>query len=491
MIIYIGVIGVGWEFVAMPGFLFLTPTFNRRRKSDVIKLSRSSPSSRSHSPEPNDNFLLLNPGNSFCIPSVPADVHHPVLPDGQPFPPVAETDAALAGARNDRTQNPDTNIADQKLMPSADNILSDVNSNEEDDLCGDHEHFSIPVVDEILNIPVDSVFTYCFTDSAVFRDFVAARKTFDVLLSPWPEEPDANGTKIRNITYTLSLNYSIGPKVSPSTERQIMYPESKHGRKYLIDAECINAGIPYGENFYVINRYCISRISSTRCRFRVTSQIKYRKNVWTLVKNFIEKNATAGIKESFGVLADLLRQESCRPLAQVPSVQPCNLSRKKVLRRRRSCVRPVARGITTDTQLSSSARLEVSVSQSISNAILTRIRDELHIRINFDGLVRIVAFVLLVLVFFNGILFYKLWNFESSAATLIHSRLSFYDMSVLNETPKTSQEWLHLLDRQHMLHEAEAKQWKDILSTLIELLDQMTRTLSELRSNLDKRPGFA
>jgi len=40
-------------------------------------------------------------------------------------------------------------------------------------------------------------------------------------LSPWPEEPDANGVKVRNIAYTLSLGYSIGPKYSPSTERQV------------------------------------------------------------------------------------------------------------------------------------------------------------------------------------------------------------------------------------------------------------------------------
>lgn len=41
------------------------------------------------------------------------------------------------------------------------------------------------------------------------------------MLSPWPEEADANGVKVRNIAYTLSLGYSIGPKYSPSTERQV------------------------------------------------------------------------------------------------------------------------------------------------------------------------------------------------------------------------------------------------------------------------------
>ena len=43
----------------------------------------------------------------------------------------------------------------------------------------------------------------------------------DLLPAPWPEEPDENGEKKREIGYTLSLNYSIGPKVSQSSEKQV------------------------------------------------------------------------------------------------------------------------------------------------------------------------------------------------------------------------------------------------------------------------------
>jgi len=81
-----------------------------------------------------------------------------------------------------------------------------------------------------------------------------------------------------------------------------MYPESRPGQFYLIDTECVNGGIPYGENFYVVNRFCIARISSSKCRLRITSQIKYRKNVWGIIKSFIEKNASAGIIDTFTVL---------------------------------------------------------------------------------------------------------------------------------------------------------------------------------------------
>jgi len=45
-----------------------------------------------------------------------------------------------------------------------------------DRLCSDHAHFSIAAFDELLNIPVETVFEHYFTDSALYRDFVAAMK---------------------------------------------------------------------------------------------------------------------------------------------------------------------------------------------------------------------------------------------------------------------------------------------------------------------------
>jgi len=45
-----------------------------------------------------------------------------------------------------------------------------------DRLCAEHDHFSISVYDELLNIPIEEVFEHYFTDSVLFRDFVAALK---------------------------------------------------------------------------------------------------------------------------------------------------------------------------------------------------------------------------------------------------------------------------------------------------------------------------
>jgi len=45
-----------------------------------------------------------------------------------------------------------------------------------DRLCSDHSHFAIAAFDELLNIPVEAVFEHYFTDSVLFRDFVASMK---------------------------------------------------------------------------------------------------------------------------------------------------------------------------------------------------------------------------------------------------------------------------------------------------------------------------
>jgi hypothetical protein len=196
--------------------------------------------------------------------------------------------------------------------------------------CCNHEHFPIVVVDEVFNFNVDDLFNRLFTDSELFRIFVQQRQTYDVKLAPWLDTPDINGVKTRVIYYTLSINYAIGPKCSPSTETQTMHAESKPGYGYVIDADCVNGGVPYGENFYTSVRYCMTRVSDTTTRLNVTGKVIYKKRMWGLIKNFIDKTANTGIKVSFGVMAELLRRESdgrgpphgYRPVESVPQDSP-------------------------------------------------------------------------------------------------------------------------------------------------------------------------
>ena len=51
---------------------------------------------------------------------------------------------------------------------------------------------------------------------------VVAVDQSDLVTESWPKATNQEGNKLRNISYTLSLNYSIGPKVSPTTEKQVL-----------------------------------------------------------------------------------------------------------------------------------------------------------------------------------------------------------------------------------------------------------------------------
>ncbi|ESO10124.1 hypothetical protein HELRODRAFT_167982 [Helobdella robusta] len=223
--------------------------------------------------------------------------------------------------------------------------------------CCGHSHLPILVIDETLDLSVDSVFQLCFSDSHIFREFVKSIKTIaylcghhmdlkvltyddlhdctaydlfkrmfqksdfwfkwlkfkkakDVVLSPWSAETDNNGARVRNIAYTVCVNHPLGLKHSPTNEKQILDSDRRPGEFYLVDTECTNNGLPYSEDFYIVNRLTFLA--------------------------FIEKNATSGIIETFSVMGHLLKQESnIRQNGERNVQSPIVLSSRKKSQRRR------------------------------------------------------------------------------------------------------------------------------------------------------------
>nr|KAG5706742.1 hypothetical protein BaRGS_007245 [Batillaria attramentaria] len=277
--------------------------------------------------------------------------------------------------------------------------------------CAGHDHLEKLYLDEVFNLNVDKVFENIFTDSAFFRTFVGSRKTFDLNLPGWLEETDEDGNRVRTISYTLTLNNSIGPRTSPSTERQVCYKESKPGRNYCVDCECCNGGIPYGDSFYVVNRYCLTRVSLTKCRLRVTSALKFRKHVMGMFKGMIEKSAVNGLTDY------------CRSLCVFEFINP----------------------FLTGYEYTRNSHAAISSG----------------LRVYF----------LILLVVFNAVLFYKLWAIEASTGGL-HSVYTERDIDNLVQQPRSQEEWAQLLRQQRSLHEDEVIKWREILQTSVQLMDQ-------------------
>lgn len=68
-----------------------------------------------------------------------------------------------------------------------------------------------------------------------------------------------------------------------------MLPCSTPGHLYSINVESINSGIPYADSFSVFTHYCMIGTSETESTLEVYGEIKYKKNVWGLVKSKYKK----------------------------------------------------------------------------------------------------------------------------------------------------------------------------------------------------------
>ncbi|KAK3587699.1 hypothetical protein CHS0354_042485 [Potamilus streckersoni] len=346
-------------------------------------------------------------------------------------------------------------------------------------VCSEHEHLPKLAHNEVYQMPVDKLFELILTDCPFFRNFTEARKLQDVSVGPWKDSQEDNIGRVRTICYTVPLNSSFGPKTSRTEEKQICYQQSQPGMMYIIDGECYPMGIPYADSFYVVNRYCLTRVSKDKCRLRVTSEVRFKKTV-LLVKGMIERNSIQGVLDFFDCLGTHLRRECDRLKAIQGKPQPTLTKRK--LRKRRS---HVARGAATDLPTSRPTEKQVAPPTPIRSMISTH-REEKLSKLNAETLVRIVCFILILLVMFNALLFYKLWSLETLTNVLYFPH-SEETIQSLQNPPKSADEWMHLLQQQQFLHEAELEKWRDVLTTSVTLLDEMKKSLVHLKETLDHR----
>lgn len=92
---------------------------------------------------------------------------------------------------------------------------------------------------------------------------------------------------------------------------QRLYKESWEAQFYLVDAEVLTHDVPYHDYFYTLNRYCIIPSSKQKCRLRVSTDLKYKKQPWAIIKSLIEKNSWSSLADYFKQLeSDLLMEES-------------------------------------------------------------------------------------------------------------------------------------------------------------------------------------
>ncbi|CAL7941744.1 unnamed protein product [Xylocopa violacea] len=313
-------------------------------------------------------------------------------------------------------------------------------------------------------IHIDQLFTLLFTNSKFFLDFQTSRKTTDLVQSAWTQN-EQTGQKVRNLSFTVALSQAIGPRTCSISETQIMLPCSRPGHLYSIDVESVNAGIPYADSFSVLTHYCITSISESETSMAIYAQIKYKKNVWGFVKSVIEKNCWAGIDEYFTSLIKALTIE-CEENSGSVGI-------KRKARRRR---RPTGPGISLQTHSTdhTSPMLQNSLNlPHINDNTVSGVRGDSNMIIS-----SVLLIAVLCLMVINGLLYYKLWGLEEAAAYTI------MDLHVLKNTPKTEEDWIHLLQQQESLHNVEMRKWQRVLHTAAQLLRQTEESLTELQMSI-------
>ncbi|XP_032213772.1 protein Aster-B isoform X1 [Mustela erminea] len=372
-------------------------------------------------------------------------------------------------------------------------------------------------VNEVFNFSVDKLYDLLFTDSPFQRDFMEQRRFSDIIFHPWKKEE--NGNQSRVILYTITLTNPLAPKTATVRETQTMYKASQESECYVIDAEVLTHDVPYHDYFYTINRYTLTRVARNKSRLRVSTELRYRKQPWGLVKTFIEKNFWSGLEDYFRHLESELTKTESTYLAEMHRQSPKEKTSKAPAVRRRK--RPhahlrvphleeVMSPVTTPTDEDVGHRIKHVAGSTQTRHIPEDTPNGFHLQSVSKLLLVIscvICFSLVLLVVLNIMLFYKLWMLEYTTQTLTawqglrlqerglgaqDSPLSItpaagVPLLLPHRLPQSQTEWAQLLESQQKYHDTELQKWREIIKSSVMLLDQMKDSLINLQNGIRSR----
>ncbi|MGH0162301.1 UNVERIFIED_CONTAM: hypothetical protein FKN15_067497 [Acipenser sinensis] len=328
-------------------------------------------------------------------------------------------------------------------------------------------------INEVFKFSVDKMHSLLFTESQFMRDFLEQRRFSDMVYHPWKKED--NGNQTREIMYTITLTNPLAPKTATVNETQTLFTKLARSECYVIDAEVITHEVPYHDYFYTLNRYTLTRVAKNKCRLRVSTELRYRKQPWGLVKSFIEKNFWSGLDDYFRHLEmELTKAESLFTEHHRQSPKEKTTKTSSVRRRKRPLAHIRAQHleeaispVTTPTDEEVIHRIK-HVAGSTQTKYIPEEGPGFALY-SVSKILLIVSFVLVLLVFLNMMLFYKLWMLEYTTQSLTTWQgLRLHE----SKLPQSQMEWAQLLESQQRYHDAELLKWKEIIRSSVLLLDQ-------------------
>ncbi|KAJ0022920.1 hypothetical protein NQD34_015054 [Periophthalmus magnuspinnatus] len=320
-------------------------------------------------------------------------------------------------------------------------------------------------LNKVFHISANKMFEMLFTDSSFTRRFMDVRKITNPSFNPW--QMDASGNKKRSLNYTITISNPLIGKFSTATENQTLYKESREGQYYLVDSEVYTHDVPYHDYFYTQNRYYIISNSKRKCRLRVYTDVKYKKQPWGLIKSFITKNSWSGIEDYFRQLeAELLEEEA--ELNQGSG----DAGKGGLRRRRRTYSRSNSEHLKPSNQYGQNA-------EPCRDGIIGPIETIRPQRWNVNTIIVAMSLILLILTLLNLGLFFKLWAMEDIAHRMYlstkHRLRERGQSSMAHEFGAPQGPGSPIGDHLHIL--------KSVLQDSINLLEQLRKSLMLLQQS--------
>ncbi|KAM7390472.1 hypothetical protein PAMA_008569 [Pampus argenteus] len=321
-------------------------------------------------------------------------------------------------------------------------------------------------LNKVFHMSANKMFELLFTDSSFVRRFMNTRKITNANFTAW--QKDASGNMKRSLNYTVTISNPLIGKSSAATENQVLYKESRDGQYYLVVSEVYTHDVPYHDYFYTQNRYYIISISKRKCRLRVYTDVKYKKQPWGLVKSFITKNSWSGIEDYFRQLeVELLEEEAEMNQGGGDSGKISGLRR-----RRRTYSRTLPEHMKPNKQYG-----QDSEQHRDSNMGPKEVKGPY--RWSITTIVAGMSLILLILTMLNLGLFFKLWAMEDVAHRMYlstkHRLRERSEASMAPEYGPRLGPGYRTTEEMHML--------KAVLQDSISLLDQLRTSLMVLQQN--------
>lgn len=351
-------------------------------------------------------------------------------------------------------------------------------------------------INTAVRMSVDKLHDLLFSADTHFIQHLFSQRHFtDLSVGEWQQDSSSGNTS-RVLSYTIALNNPLGPKTAPVVETQTLHKSSARGECFVVDSEVITSGIPYQDYFYTVHRYCLTSINKHKSRLRVSSDICYRKQPWSLVKALIEKNTWSGIEEYYRHMEsevcklETLLQTEVSVVTTGEAVGADAAKTPPALRRRkRTCSRRQGEkerereggGMGTGDRGDRGVGEERDRREASGQYMKLGERSRGGGPNSISTILLIVSFILVVLVALNMLLFYKLYALERAAHTLE----TWHSYSVADSPlPQTAGEWAQVLQLQRQFHQAQLSKWQQILQSSVTLLDQMKQSLEKLHRGI-------